>query len=137
MRRILATAALSLLLVGLGALQAEADRVGPFCFSVTPGTPFSFPALLLEVFVDPEPYGQIHLGTARTLNTTDSPSFVTAHVVGRFVRISIVGSFFLKPSFILGGQIDTQAVPPSGEVTITLPDDQTTVIGTITIVACP
>ncbi len=153
MRRILATAALSLLLAGWGALPAQADRVGPFCFSVTPTPQFFFPDLLLEVFVDPEPYGQTHLGTARTLNIPrDSPSLVTLHVVGRFVRITIVGSQAVidaKPSFILGGEIDTQAVPPTGPVDITIANAQIgnivnnqlvpigAVGGTITLVACP
>jgi hypothetical protein len=130
MSRALAIVALSSALLGLGAVPAGAARLGPFCVSFTPAQTFAptidFPPLTLEVFVDSEPYGQVYLGTARTLEMRgiplppDSPSFVTLQVAGRFVRLSIVGtSFGTKPTFTMSGQLDLQATPPSGPVEVT------------------
>ena len=122
MCRALAILTLCSAILGVGTVDAGAGRLGPFCFSLVPTSPSFFPALTLELFLDSDPYGQVYLGTARTLNTADTPSFVTLQVVGRFVRISIVGTPFLKPAFAAGGQLDTQANPLRGDVEITITD---------------
>jgi hypothetical protein len=158
MPRALAILAVSFFLLGFDATEAKAQRVGPLCFSVVVGS-FSLPDLLLEVFLDSVPYGQVFLGTARTLtphDPLDTPYSVTAYLASRNplaagdIRISIVGSPALaRNAFILGGQLDSRATPPSGPAQITIPDANVgtfangqftpvgALTGTMSLVACP
>src|SRR5262249_50906368 len=131
---------------------------GPLCFSVVVGS-FFLPDLLLEVVLDSSPYGQVFLGTARTLtphDPLDTPHTVTAYLASRTplgagdIRISITGSPALaRNAFILGGQLDSLATPPTGPAQITIPDASVgsitngqfvpagTLSGTMTLVPCP
>jgi hypothetical protein len=142
MSRALAVIALCAAVVGPGAGPAEAVRLGPFCLSLVPAQTFAptifFPPMTLEVFLDAEPYGQVFLGTARTVGVPDSPSFVSVQPAGRFARISIAGTAFgtptfQKPAFTAAGEMDTQAAPPGGtiEITVTAPGAFMGPVGTV------
>jgi hypothetical protein len=159
--RALAITALCSALLGLSAAPAEAARLGPFCLSINPFPTFapviSFPGLTLQVFLDAEPYGQVFLGAARTLGQdvgADTPSFVAVQVVGRFIRVSVVGTSLQfpgegaepalqKPAFSVGGELDTRVGTPSGTVNIiiTAPGDPLgpvgSSIGVMSLIPCP
>lgn len=153
MSRTLAIIALCSAILGVAAVPAGAARMGPFCLSIVPAPTFapaiSFPPLTLEVFVDSEPYGQVLLGTARTVGVdagADTPSFVTVQVAGRFIRVSVVGTAgpaLQKPAFTVGGGLDTQSATPSAVVTIniTAPEDPLGPVGgrvgVMSLIPCP
>ena len=135
--------------------------MGPFCLSINPSPTFapaiSFPGLTLQVFLDAEPHGQVFLGAARTLDPdagADTPSFVTVQVVGRFIRVSVVGTslqfpaqgagpVLQKPAFTVGGELDTRFGTPSGtvDIIITAPGDPLgpvgSRIGVMSMIPCP
>ena len=157
MARALALLTLCAAVVGLGPATADAARLGPFCLSFVPALTFAptigFPPLTFEVFVDAEPYGQVHLGTARTRemagvpNPPDTPSFVALQPAGKFLRLSIAGTAFgTKPTFTMSGEIDMQASPPGGSVevvgilpsaTLLVPGHVGSLPGTLSLVPCP
>jgi hypothetical protein len=159
MSKALAIVTLCSAIVVLGAVEAGAARLGPICLSLVPTPPsLFFPSLTLQVFLDSEPYGQVFLGTARTLNVQDTPSFVSLQAVGKLIRVSIVGPSNQinsggvttgRPAFAAGGQLDTQVNPPSGDAAITITDPGVGVIdngqvvpigtipGKVAVVSCP